>query len=54
MRKGFDTLFCEKIKAKSQTTATWDSNSYKPKKEFGSKFLKNKLKEIQDEKNRVN
>jgi hypothetical protein len=54
MKKGFDILFCEKIKEKSQTTATWDSNSYKPKKEFGSKFLKNKLKEIQNEKSRVN
>ena len=54
MKKGFDTLFCDKIKKQSQTTATWDSNSYKPKKEFGSKFLKNKLKEIQNEKNSVN
>lgn len=54
MKKGFDTLFCEKIKQQSQTTATWDSNSYKPKKEFGEKFLKNKLKEIQNEKSRVN
>jgi hypothetical protein len=54
MKKGFDTLFCEKIKEKSQITDSWDGNSYKPKKEFGSKFLKNKLKEIQNEKSRVN
>jgi hypothetical protein len=54
MKKGFGTLFCEKIKQQSQSNASWDSNIYKPKKEFGSKFLKNKLKEIQNEKSRVN
>jgi hypothetical protein len=54
MKKGFDALFCEKIKQQSQSNVTWDANIYKPKKEFGSKFLKNKLKEIQNEKSRVN
>lgn len=54
MKKGFDTLFCEKIKEQSQTTASWEANTYKPKKEFGTEFLKNKLKKIKHEKNSSN
>ena len=52
--KSFDKLFCSKIKAKIKTTNSWEKNQYTSNKEFGKEFLKNKLKEIQDEKNSIN